>query len=34
MKKIIIGMILLGDGHRAPAVALGNYINQRYAGSF
>jgi UDP-N-acetylglucosamine:LPS N-acetylglucosamine transferase len=33
MKKIIIGMILLGDGHRAPAVALSNYINRHYAGS-
>ncbi len=34
MKKILIGMIILGDGHRAPALALSTYINQRYAGKF
>ncbi|MEJ2662894.1 MAG: glycosyltransferase [Spirochaetia bacterium] len=34
MKKIIIGIIMLGDGHRAPALALCNYINQHYAGQY
>jgi processive 1,2-diacylglycerol beta-glucosyltransferase len=34
MKKILIGMIILGDGHRAPALALSSFIKQHYAGKY
>jgi processive 1,2-diacylglycerol beta-glucosyltransferase len=34
MKKILIGMMMLGDGHRAPAFALHNYINECYHGEY
>ncbi|MBN1798530.1 MAG: glycosyltransferase [Spirochaetales bacterium] len=34
MKKILIGMIILGDGHRAPALALSSFINQHYMGKY